>query len=673
MAMRFWSSGIHGLSLTTFPAVNSSCKLQCHFQTVKASVSATTRASENGFPLVSEESIPVVNKKERLTRQERAAVVESFVQKYMEDHEGSFPNVSAVLKSTGGSRNVVKEILSDLEQRYVHVTSESHTNSASIVDAPREPDGESYSENFDVGEDEAGVSHNSGSRGEDEDEDEDEDEEEGTFYSSGHGDAENDGEEDDAGESEDFESSGERTSGKLEVERASELSNNGVTTESNQGDNETQSRLSSRLRGMGISNSLQHSSGHDLSQSQGSSRRFRPAGLAGSSLPMQDFSESESRRENGMVPEWQTLNFSNSAEKRLRNGAHSRGRIEDVSGTRSNERHGLFVRYLSCHATSADLREAFEDCGEIVRAYAIRARPNVKYTYGFVDFKTIESLQKALAKDKVYIRGNRVLTEPSTTAPNNSSSRKIADDSQISNLGSFESGTPQTSKKVFDTHLESSHGKAIRETGYKVAVMGIPMNVPLFEVQGALSKYGEIVLSDMKQESEGTYTANLEFEVMDARDKALAAKSVQLDGSHYSIFRVNPLKTSVVRLSNIGREANVDQVGATCELFGRVTEVISRCDGSVDVYFQSTEVENMPKILTRLNQVTMDGRRWQARPSSRLDSGSYESLLQTRGGQEWLQLESERMLSKIESALKKLVVDVEDLQELVKVNRCYTE
>jgi len=54
-----------------------------------------------------------------------------------------------------------------------------------------------------------------------------------------------------------------------------------------------------------------------------------------------------------------------------------------------------------------------------------------------------------------------------------------------------------------------------------------------------------------------------------------------------------------------------------------------------------------------------------------LDSDSYESLLQTRGGQEWLQLESERMLNKVESALKKLVVDVEDLQELVKVNRCY--
>lgn len=305
----------------------------------------------------------------------------------MEDHEGAFPNVSSVLKSTGGSRNVVKDILSDLEKRYVQSTScENLTDS---VDAPgKEGDVqflESYNENFDVGEDEAGISYISGLK----DEDEGEDEEEGTFNTSGYGDAENEDEEEDAGEWEEFESSGVRTSGEQEAERESLTSNNGGTTESNQGDYGTQSRLSSRLRGMGISNSLQHSSRHNLSESQGSARRFRPAGLAGSSLPRQDFAESESGRENRRVPEWQTLNYSNSSEKRLRNGTHRK--IEDVSGTRSIERHGLFVRYLSCQATSADLREAFEDCGEIVRAYAIRARPNVKYTYGFVDFKVCAS------------------------------------------------------------------------------------------------------------------------------------------------------------------------------------------------------------------------------------------------------------------------------------------
>lgn len=53
--------------------------------TVKASLSASARAKDNGFSLVSEESIPAgTKKKERLSRQERAAVVESFVLKYVE-------------------------------------------------------------------------------------------------------------------------------------------------------------------------------------------------------------------------------------------------------------------------------------------------------------------------------------------------------------------------------------------------------------------------------------------------------------------------------------------------------------------------------------------------------------------------------------------------------------
>lgn len=48
------------------------------------SLAATVRASENGYPMVSEESTPVVNKRERLSRQERAAVIELFVQKYVD-------------------------------------------------------------------------------------------------------------------------------------------------------------------------------------------------------------------------------------------------------------------------------------------------------------------------------------------------------------------------------------------------------------------------------------------------------------------------------------------------------------------------------------------------------------------------------------------------------------
>lgn len=65
----------------------------------------------------------------------------------------------------------------------------------------------------------------------------------------------------------------------------------------------------------------------------------------------------------------------------------------------------------------------------------------------------------------------------------------------------------------------------------------------------------------------------------------------------------------------------------------------------------------------------MEGRRWRAQPASRMLPGSSETLLSTRDGQEWVQLQSERLLNKVESAMKKLVVDVEDLQELVRANR----
>ena len=73
----------------------------------------------------------------------------------------------------------------------------------------------------------------------------------------------------------------------------------------------------------------------------------------------------------------------------------------------------------------------------------------------------------------------------------------------------------------------------------------------------------------------------------------------------------------------------------------------------------------------RLNEVTLEGQRWVAQPAPRFLAGSYESLLETKDGQEWLQIESERMLSRVERNLKKLVVDVEDLQDLIKANRNY--
>lgn len=74
---------------------------------------------------------------------------------------------------------------------------------------------------------------------------------------------------------------------------------------------------------------------------------------------------------------------------------------------------------------------------------------------------------------------------------------------------------------------------------------------------------------------------------------------MQLSGMQYSILRADPLKTSVVRLTNVGPKANEVHISATSKLFGRVEKVVARCESMVDVYFHSSEMENMPRILSR--------------------------------------------------------------------------
>lgn len=56
--------------------------------------------------------------------------------------------------------------------------------------------------------------------------------------------------------------------------------------------------------------------------------------------------------------------------------------------------------------------------------------------------------------------------------------------------------------------------EGFRGASFKVAVEGIPVSIPLSDVQRALSKYGEIILSDMKQDNFGAYCATLEFKVI---------------------------------------------------------------------------------------------------------------------------------------------------------------
>lgn len=260
----------------------------------------------------------------------------------MEAHGGAFPSVTAVLKETGGGRSAVKDILNDVESRFTQLTSgqtalDNSSAGRSTSDGTMEESfgaGPASAQVF--GQDALNVT-SSGTSSEDSDEEFDTE---------------------DVSNEEMIEELG----GIPEAERKSVTFTNGQMIGSSHGEIETHSGLWSRLRKLG-------------SQSQASKQQ-----LSSQESPSVAFngSSNDATKEDGVTTGSVALSFSEVTDLDIKNSFQNQ---------QLEERHGLFVRYLSPQATPNDLKEAFNDCGEIVRAQAIKPRTHQKYTYGFVDFK----------------------------------------------------------------------------------------------------------------------------------------------------------------------------------------------------------------------------------------------------------------------------------------------
>lgn len=284
----------------------------------------------------------------------------------MEAHQGAFPSMKVVLKETGGARNVVKEILSTMEDQFAK-TKEVTGSFASEDLLPCEVPVSSSTHDLAATGEIMSSSENSSSDSSSEEESEDETVGDDNYPG--------------------FES--RRLSKEItEVEKKHVTITNGQMIGSSQGEIETHSGLWSRLRGMGA----KKPANQGYQQQSGNSKDARAQTERLSSRRVLD---QQSRQE--INPEIRALKENRSSTidsvalgytdptKRLLNQNRNQNGI--MVPKDSPDRHGLFVRYLSPNATSADMVEAFADCGEIVRAQAIKGRSTSMYTYGFVDFK----------------------------------------------------------------------------------------------------------------------------------------------------------------------------------------------------------------------------------------------------------------------------------------------
>ncbi|CAM6108227.1 unnamed protein product [Calypogeia fissa] len=559
----------------------------------------------------------------RLSRAERYALVENFVQRHKEAHEGKWPSVNAIVKELGGSRLIVKDIVEELEKNATHRDGDQSPNTE-INGGPHVSSG--------------AVGLAADDYIDDEKYQEEDEEEEATKTSKSH-------------------SEGLLTEQTVVTNGETESMSN--PSESQSGEVEADPGLWRRLRDLG-----QHE------------RQSEPISSVADLDDDYDDEDEDDEDEEDDDDDDQSLDYN---YKEGRQVGRSENQTKSVgskprSDSYTGDNFGMFIRFLPLAATEADLRAAFEDCGEIVRAQAMVPKGTaLKFTYGFVDFTTPEALAKALKKDKVFIKGSTILTEACSGSrrTENRSSRKLASEH------SKKSETYRTSDRNSDARIANGTRRFKSPTGrengsktssndtYLVAVEGLPYPMPISAVEKMLSAHGSVSRSELAREEGGTYSAHIEFKTEEARDSALASHRVYLGGRWCRITTGEPILTTVVRLSNIGN-ASENVVLQKCGKVGRVDNIVQRKEGVVDVYYHPSERRNMRKILDRLGDINADFKRWHANLAPKC---TLEEIRNSAEIQDWVEVQKDKLLDNLTGAMKSMLIDLEDLRELIDAER----
>lgn len=200
---------------------------------------------------------------------------------------------------------------------------------------------------------------------------------------------------------------------------------------------------------------------------------------------------------------------------------------------------------------------------------------------------------------------------------------------------------------------------------YIVCVQSLPVQSNLALVKEALSIHGQVISSYKTPNADGSCNAFFEYKTAEAMDDALASRWLQMDSKVFGIVRADSPITTVVRVSRVSANTTDSQLQAMCEKFGSIDNIRKRGVDVYDVFYKTGELSNMSAILDRLNEVTLNQRRWVALPAPLLHPGVKREALKSSEGQAWHAHQLSKTLSRIEMGLEAVAIHFEDLKSLV--------
>ncbi|KAL6292258.1 hypothetical protein ACE6H2_000400 [Prunus campanulata] len=250
----------------------------------------------------------------------------------------------------------------------------------------------------------------------------------------------------------------------------------------------------------------------------------------------------------------------------------------------------VLVRFLHKNVKDDVVVGALTDCGEIVKVQLLSVSEGSNFRDACVHFKTRFGSQRALRKTDLVI-GNADVVVVATSLED------VLNKVSIPNV-------------IGDSELPVA---LIKNPTRTVMIKHLTHDISSHHLKGALAFCGSGISSFFLGSSSSV--AFVEFETEDAKETAIAACSINVEGKQLSILRIDVPRTTVIRISNIGETVSKKRFKSICKSHGQVKHMKGRGRDIVDVHFMLGEWPNMLTILNSLNGMEVDGNRWLACPA----------------------------------------------------------
>ncbi|TQE08351.1 hypothetical protein C1H46_005979 [Malus baccata] len=250
----------------------------------------------------------------------------------------------------------------------------------------------------------------------------------------------------------------------------------------------------------------------------------------------------------------------------------------------------VLVKFLPKNVKEGSVADVLRCCGDIVKIQLLPLIEGSNFRNAWVHFKTQEGLQKALGKTDLTVRNIDIFVEAASSrdVPNKVTVPKLIGDPKV------------------PTAL-------VKNPTRTVVIKQLTDDISSHHLKEALDFCGSAISGVFLGSSSSV--AYVEFETEEAKEIAITAHTIRVQGKLLPIYRIDVPRTTVVRISNFDETVSLTHIQHICKSHGEIKRAKERSKGIVDVQFKLAEWPKMWTILNSLNGLRFEGHQLIAQPA----------------------------------------------------------